>query len=153
MADIAAFTGKTVSEISALHVTAAAASGKTVGACPNCQQPVLEQLKSFSCAAGCGLVIWKQIAGLTLPSAVIGELLTTGRTAQPAGPFTSRAGKKFDARLALRHRDGQITVVFDEPWAQGPNKPAARRPASKRTAVKHPARKRPAKRARRKRSS
>jgi DNA topoisomerase-3 len=153
MADIAAFTGMTVNEISALNVTAAAASGKTVGACPNCQQPVVEQPRSFSCAAGCGLVIWKQIAGLTLPSAAISELLTTGRTAQPAGPFTSRAGKKFDARLALRRRDGQITVVFDEPWAQGPNTPAAPRPASKRAAAKRPARKRPAKRAPHKRSS
>ncbi len=90
----------------------APAHGKTLGKCPVCGRPVVEQKKSFSCSGwreGCQFVIWKTIAGKRITSRTAETLLKKGVTAQLKG-FKSKAGKPFEARLRIAN--SSVTIEF-----------------------------------------
>jgi DNA topoisomerase-3 len=90
----------------------APAHGKTLGTCPVCGRPVVEQKKSFSCSGwreGCQFVIWKTIAGKRITSRTAETLLKNGVTAQLKG-FKSKAGKPFEARLRIANN--AVTIEF-----------------------------------------
>ena len=93
------------------------APGNALGPCPVCKQgTVAENSKAYGCdryREGCKFAIWKKVAGKTLSQKQARDLLENGQTARLEG-FTSRAGKKFAARLRL---DGDFKVVFD--FAEG----------------------------------
>lgn len=87
---------------------------EAVGICPNCGKKVAELPKSYSCEngkGGCGFVIWKNIAGKNISAAQAKKLLEKRKTDLISG-FTSKAGNKFDAYLAL---DSSNKVVFEFP--------------------------------------
>lgn len=88
--------------------------------CPLCGGEIVQTPFGFGCAnydkldeSSCRFSIGK-MAGKDIPEAQIKELLTNGRTATIRG-FKSKAGKKFDARIALsRDEQGKVTGLrFD----------------------------------------
>ncbi|WP_044302118.1 type IA DNA topoisomerase [Rhodopirellula sallentina] len=84
----------------------------SIGVCPLCGSPVIEQTKSFSCSRwrdGCGLTIWKTMSGRKISMTNAKKLLKKGKTPLIKG-FTSKAGKKFDAELKLV--DGKVRFNF-----------------------------------------
>lgn len=86
----------------------------SLGACPLCGRPVVEQTKSFSCSGwreGCAFTIWRNIAGKRITRRTAETLVRKGRTTRLKG-FRSKAGKPFEARLQLV--DGQVKLAFDE---------------------------------------
>lgn len=81
-------------------------------ACPLCGGGMLEREKSYSCAnwkSGCSFTIWKEIAGKKITKAMAKKLVTKGQTQVLKG-FTSKAGKKFDAKLQIE--DGKVRFEF-----------------------------------------
>lgn len=89
------------------------AASESLGACPLCGQPVIEQKKSFSCSGwrdGCPLVIWKTMAGKRITAKTAKELIRSSQTAMLKG-FKSKAGKPFSARLRLV--EGQVKFEFE----------------------------------------
>jgi DNA topoisomerase-3 len=127
MEDIAAFAGKTVSELD-VKLKEVRIPRANLGPCPVCGHDIVENRKGFSCWSredpGCGFVIWKSKAGKTLPAAVARELISRGRTEKPVTGFKGRSGRSFRARLALMQTDeGKWRVEFDEPWARDGAKP------------------------------
>jgi DNA topoisomerase III len=127
MQDIAAFAGKTVSELDE-KLRSVRIPRANLGPCPVCGRDIVENRKGFSCWSredpGCGFVIWKSKAGKTLPIAVARELIARGRTAKAVTGFKGRSGRSFRARLALEQgEDGKWRVEFDEPWAREGAKP------------------------------
>ena len=75
----------------------------SIGRCPRCGADVIEREKAFGCSgwkAGCRFAIWKNIAGKTIGVRTARSLLELGRTAVLKG-FQSKAGKSFEARLAI----------------------------------------------------
>ncbi|MGQ4807213.1 DNA topoisomerase 3 [Candidatus Entotheonellaceae bacterium PAL068K] len=96
--------------------------------CPLCQQgEVIETDKAYGCSRdreGCRLMIWKVVADKKLTEKQVTDLLTRGHTNWLKG-FTSKDGKKFEARLKLNE---DFKVTFD--FAGGaPKKQALRRTA------------------------
>lgn len=88
--------------------------------CPLCGGEIVQTPFGFGCAnydkldeSSCRFSIGK-MSGKDIPEAQIKELLTNGRTATIRG-FKSKAGKKFDARIALsRDNQGKVTGLrFD----------------------------------------
>lgn len=82
--------------------------------CPKCHQgTIIEGAKGFGCNRfrdGCKMVIWKEMSGKTLTSKQIETLIRKGKTGKIKG-FTSKQGKKFEAKLVL---DGdQVRFDFD----------------------------------------
>ena len=74
-----------------------------LGKCPLCGKPVRESPKSYGCSGwkeGCKFNVWKEIASKKITAAQIKKLVETGKTNEIKG-FTSKKGKKFDARLKL----------------------------------------------------
>lgn len=74
-----------------------------LGACPLCGSPVVETAKAYSCSRwrdGCGLTIWKTIAGKRITAAMAKRLIRDGQTTSLKG-FKSKAGKRFEAKLKL----------------------------------------------------
>jgi DNA topoisomerase-3 len=127
MSDIAAFAGKTVSELD-VKLKEVRIPRANLGPCPVCGHDIVENRKGFSCWSredpGCGFVIWKSKAGKTLPVAVARELIARGRTEKPVTGFKGRSGRSFRARLALMQtEEGRWRVEFDEPWARDGAKP------------------------------
>ncbi len=90
-----------------------AAAGVSPGTCPKCKQgEILENKKGFGCnryREGCDFVIWKTVARKKLTKKQVGDLLARGQTGEIKG-FTSKAGKKFAARLKM---SGDFKVEFD----------------------------------------
>jgi DNA topoisomerase III len=88
-----------------------------LGPCPRCKLgEVVESAKAFGCsryAEGCGLTLWKTMAGLRLDKALIRQLLIDGRTDRVEG-FVSKTGRSFAARLRL-DQEGKVTFDFDGP--------------------------------------
>jgi len=84
--------------------------GESVGVCPCCGKPVMEQYKSFSCS-GCDFVIWKKIAGKTVSPKLAGVLLRYGKTMELKG-FRSKKGKRFSASLVIV--DGKVELNFSK---------------------------------------
>lgn len=97
-------------------VSAAAPMTKTppagIGSCPLCKEGVIRETpKAFGCSRwkeGCKFTIWKKLAGKTLTTHQVQELLVRKKTRKLKG-FTSKKGKKFDAALAL---DESFKVQF-----------------------------------------
>jgi DNA topoisomerase III len=84
-----------------------------LGTCPLCGAEVVEQPKSFGCSRwrdGCGLTIWKSIAGKRISARTAKALLRDGKTAALKG-FKSKSGQPFSARLKLT--DGKVSLEFD----------------------------------------
>lgn len=88
--------------------------------CPLCGGEIVQTPFGFGCANydkndenSCRFSIGK-MAGKDIPESQIKELLTNGRTATIRG-FKSKAGKKFDARIALsKDEEGKVTgLKFD----------------------------------------
>lgn len=88
--------------------------------CPLCGGEIVKTMFGYGCANynkldenSCRFSIGK-MAGKDISEAQVKELLTNGRTATIRG-FKSKAGKKFDARIALNKDDkGKITgLKFD----------------------------------------
>jgi DNA topoisomerase III len=127
MGDIAGFAGETVKMLD--HALKDVRIPKaTLGPCPVCGHPIVENRKGYSCWArndpGCGFVIWKSKAGKQLPLAVARELIRTGYTARPVTGFKGRSGRSFRAHLALQQTaDGKWRVEFNEGWAKEGAKP------------------------------
>lgn len=87
-------------------------SAGDIGACPLCASPVIETDKAFSCSRwrdGCGLTIWKTIAGKRITAAMAKKLVRDGHTATLKG-FKSKAGKRFEAQLKLN--GGKVEFDF-----------------------------------------
>lgn len=85
---------------------------KPVGKCPKCGKTVYAYDKAYSCESGkngCGFVIWKQLCGKKISESQAKALLELGTTPVIKG-FTSKAGKKFDARLVFKE---DFTIGFD----------------------------------------
>jgi len=83
-----------------------------LGPCPLCGSDVVEQDRSYGCSGwrgGCQFAIWKTIAGKKVSARTARTLLRQGRT-PPLKGFTSKAGKRFDARLKLE--DGAVRFDF-----------------------------------------
>jgi DNA topoisomerase III len=74
-----------------------------LGPCPLCGSAVVEQDRCYGCSgwrSGCKFVIWKTVAGRKVSVRTAQALLRQGRS-PPLKGFTSKAGKRFDARLKL----------------------------------------------------
>jgi DNA topoisomerase-3 len=75
-----------------------------LGSCPLCGSGALmETARAFGCSRyreGCGFVVWKEVAGVTLTKAQVGLLLKDGVTECIEG-FRSKSGRVFAARLKL----------------------------------------------------
>jgi DNA topoisomerase-3 len=126
MSEIVDFTTKTVAELDKLK--GVKIERANLGPCPVCGRDVIENRKGYSCWSkddpGCGFVIWKKKANKILPTAVVKELMETGKTAKPVTGFRGRSGRTFSAKLALvQDEEGKWRVEFDEEWARnGANK-------------------------------
>jgi DNA topoisomerase-3 len=127
MQDIAGFARETVAvldeKLKDIKIPRA-----SLGPCPVCGHPIMENRKGFSCWAredpGCGFVIWKGKAGKQLSVAIGKELIKTGYTARPVTGFRGRSGRSFRAHLALSQtEDGKWRVEFNEAWAKEGAKP------------------------------
>lgn len=88
--------------------------------CPDCGGEIIKTPFGFGCAkydknddSSCRFSIGK-MAGKDITEAQVKELLTNGRTSTIRG-FKSKAGKKFDARIALnKNENGKVTgLKFD----------------------------------------
>jgi DNA topoisomerase III len=128
MSDIEKFTAETVAELDKLK--GVKIERANLGPCPVCGRDVIENRKGYSCWSkddpGCGFVIWKKKANKILPTAVVKELMETGKTAKPVAGFRGRSGRTFSAKLALEQgEDGKWRVEFDEDWARNGAKTAA----------------------------
>jgi len=93
-------------------------SGPPLGECPLCKGAVVETKKAYGCAnwrdEGCKFVIWKQIAKKKISANMAKTLLQKGETALLKG-FTSKAGKKFDAKLKIEGADVKFEFPPREP--------------------------------------
>lgn len=67
--------------------------------CPRCEKPLTSGKWSVACP-DCGFKVNYQIAGKTLSNKDISKLITDGKTDKISG-FTSKSGKKFEAKLIL----------------------------------------------------
>ena len=87
--------------------------GKELGPCPKCKEgKVSENAKAYGCnryREGCDFTIWKTVAKKKLTEKQVQLLMANGRTEKMKG-FTSKAGKKFEARLKF---DDDFKVVFE----------------------------------------
>jgi DNA topoisomerase-3 len=127
MQDIAGFARQTVNELD-VKLKDIKIPRASLGPCPVCGHPIMENRKGFSCWAredpGCGFVIWKGKAGKQLSVTIGKELIKTGYTARPVTGFRGRSGRSFRAHLALsQSEDGKWRVEFNEAWAKEGAKP------------------------------
>ena len=103
------------------------AAGTVVGKCPRCGADVTARGKSFSCTSnkahklddgsweryeGCGFVLFATVAGKRLTEAQAKALLA-GKRPLVKG-LTSKAGKKFEARLRLDSSTGKVEFEFEK---------------------------------------
>ncbi len=102
--------------------------GPGLARCPLCKQgDLIETDRAYGCSRfreGCGLTIWKTLAGVRLGVDQVRELLEQGRTGRIEG-FRSKAGKPFTASLRL---DDAGRVRFDfhpAPEADGRSGPVS----------------------------
>jgi len=88
---------------------------EVIGKCPICGKDIIENSKAFGCVGykdkSCNFTIWKTIAGKKISKSNVKELLTKGVTKKIDG-FTSKAGKKFSAKLYIVD-DGSIKFDFN----------------------------------------
>ena len=95
---------------------AAVSRTKTVGTCPRCGKPVIENSKGFSCSAGrenCGFFIFKsdKRIGRNYTAAEISELLSTGRVTLKN--CISSKGKKYSALFVMDDTGKYVNLRFE----------------------------------------
>lgn len=80
-------------------------TGKVLGRCPSCGEgEVVIKPKNYGCSRwkeGCSFSIGQTILGRRLPEEEVSNLINNGETGMIEG-FTSKKGKKFNARLTLQ---------------------------------------------------
>lgn len=89
---------------------------KTVGTCPRCGKPVIENSKGFSCSAGredCGFFIFKsdKRIGRNYTAAEISELLRTGRVTLKN--CISSNGNKYSAVFSMDDTGKFVNLRFE----------------------------------------
>ena len=94
----------------------AVSSKKTVGTCPRCGKPVIENSKGFSCSAGrenCGFFIFKldKRIGRNYTAAEISELLSTGRVTLKN--CVSSNGNKYSAVFSMDDTGQYVNLRFE----------------------------------------
>lgn len=113
MKEIENFTSKLVEVYSSKEKTDVTEfkNNITIAKCPMCSKNVIETAKAYSCEGGkgCGFIVWKTISGKSISASTAKILIEKGKTAVLKG-FTSKAGKKFDAKLVLT--DGKVKFSF-----------------------------------------
>ena len=121
---------KNAGKLAALNLGGATATA--VGKCPLCGKTVVdrgERARTYTCESnkvkkteggkwvrteGCGFDLWKTVAGKKLTAAQAKNLMEKGQTGIIKG-FTSKAGKKFDAKLKLEDpKTGKVGFVFQD---------------------------------------
>lgn len=90
---------------------------KSLGNCPRCGQPVVENSKGFSCSAGrekCGFFIWGQDKriGRKYTAAEISELLSSGRVMLKN--CVSSKGNRYSAVFALEDMGQYVNLKLVE---------------------------------------
>ena len=80
--------------------------------CPKCGNAIVITAKMFACT-GCTLKVWAEVAGKTLSENQADSLFAKGKTHLIKG-FTSKAGKRFDAKLALNPATDKVEFVFEK---------------------------------------
>jgi DNA topoisomerase-3 len=102
--EIEEFTRTTVEKLKQQKKQEIINDADSMGKCPNCGAGVVKNKKGWGCSNwknGCKFQIWDNvICGKKLTKSNIKQLLSKGQTNIIKG-FTSKAGKKFDAKLKL----------------------------------------------------
>lgn len=92
--------------------------------CPKCKQGrLLKGKRAFGCSRykeGCDFTLRPLIAGKMVEEQFLRELLAQGETSGWVQGFTSKAGKRFDARLKLKD-DFSVSFDFGAPKPQETN--------------------------------
>lgn len=116
MKEIKEFTQKIVSNVKFTPQVFSKKSQETsdsLGTCPLCGGSIIERGKAYGChrwsETGCPFVLWKTVAGKTLDKEHLKQLIDKKLTEKLSG-FISRAGKTFDAQLALEN--GKVVFKF-----------------------------------------
>ena len=112
MEEIRGFTREIVSKAQGFTDDAEGAFDDLNVICPKCGKgPFKENVRQFKCR-GCGLSLWKSLAGRPLERPEITELLTK-KTVGPLEGFRSRFGKPFSAELEFDD-EFKLRFVFGE---------------------------------------
>ncbi|MDR0414034.1 MAG: topoisomerase C-terminal repeat-containing protein [Prevotellaceae bacterium] len=119
LAEVKSFTEKITRELLEVCVTVKSrreAESEKTPLCPKCGQQRLRLFQKteksaggLGCSKECGFVLWRAVAGKPLTDGQLVALATKKITPEIGG-FTSKAGKKFSARLKL---DAELKVAFD----------------------------------------
>lgn len=80
------------------------------GGCPKCGGNVVITKKSYTCANGCGFVIWQDIAKKHITQKEAKSLCEDGRSTEKLSGFKSKKGNEFACWLYL---DDDAKVAFD----------------------------------------
>ncbi len=79
--------------------------------CPKCgASPFAETFRSYLCK-GCGLTVWKMVAGRELERDEVSKLLSEGRVG-PLEGFRSKLGRAFAAPLVLDRNEWKVAFDF-----------------------------------------
>ena len=94
------------------ELLAARVAGGDLRACPKCQGKTLRVAPRFAKCTdpGCGLLLWREVAGHTLTDRELDALLAKGRVG-PIKKLKSKAGREFEAELVLSP-EGKIHFQF-----------------------------------------
>lgn len=94
------------------ELLAARVAGEDLRVCPKCQGKTLRVAPRFAKCTdpGCGLLLWREVAGHTLTDRELGALLAKGRVG-PIKKLKSKAGREFEAELVLSP-EGKIHFQF-----------------------------------------
>lgn len=87
-------------------------SSRLEAKCPKCGNAIAITAKMFACT-GCTLKVWAEVAGKTLSENQAESLFAKGKTNLIKG-LTSKAGKRFDAKLALNPATDKVEFVFEK---------------------------------------
>jgi DNA topoisomerase-3 len=115
--ELEAFIAKQVSsiELGAIEGGASSASkgqlARLAAPCPSCKSPIINGPKVCACTQ-CTFKVWRTVAGKALTDNQLETLIGKRKTGLLKG-FTSKAGKKFDAMLALAD-DGKVGFEFEQ---------------------------------------
>lgn len=115
--DIEQYVIKTVNLLKAQEKQTVRIGKEVLGKCPNCGADVVKNKKGYGCSNwqnGCKFQIWDTpICGKKLTEANIKQLLEKGETNLIRG-FTSKTGKKFNAKLELvKDENGKLKFKFE----------------------------------------
>ncbi|MCP4159006.1 MAG: DNA topoisomerase III [Deltaproteobacteria bacterium] len=116
--NIKMFVDKIVNEFKEIEpVNSIHDSANSISGCPACKGQVIENQKAFGCSnwkSGCPFVIWKKIAGKDISQEIAIQLIENKTTKEITG-FSSKAGKKFNAKLRISEKDNwKVTFGFSD---------------------------------------